>query len=126
MESEQKLPTLEHLRAATVYEDESGYEVVNLPDGWALGCSDLLPLLIETVDRYEARAEALSEEIIKYEALNAEHVKRIAELEAALRGFCDSLRRREESKLITVNHDELMELIPTARALLAAGTKETH
>ena len=120
MESEQKLPTLEHLRAATVYEDESGYEVVNLPDGWALGCSDLLPLLIETVDRYEARAEALSEEIIKYEALNAEHVKRIGELSEALRealaifnGELGSSWGESFQPFYQQAHD----------ALLAAGTK---
>jgi hypothetical protein len=62
-------------------------------------------------------------------------IERIAALEArtdpareglviALQELCDSLRRREGSKLIHVNHDELMELIPKARAALRAAGAE--
>lgn len=40
------------------------------------------------------------------------------DLYEALDGLANSLRVREGSKLITVNHDELMVLIPAARAAL--------
>lgn len=43
-----------------------------------------------------------------------------ATLAKALRNLADSIRRRKGSKLIHINHDELRELIPKARAALAA------
>jgi len=121
MESEQKLPLLEQLRAATVYEDESGYEVVNLPDGWALGCSDLLPLLIETLERAE-----------KAEALNAEHVKRIEALTACVQAYRGNPDKRHDYCKTNVPYpgmapqDDRCFSCESADALLAAGTKETH
>jgi hypothetical protein len=36
----------------------------------------------------------------------------------ALKALCDSLRLREGSQLISINHDQLMELIPKGRAAL--------
>jgi hypothetical protein len=41
------------------------------------------------------------------------------EMYAALTELLDSLRLRQGSQLITVNHDELMDLIPKGRLALA-------
>lgn len=49
---------------------------------------------------------------------NARLIAAAPDLYEALDGLANSLRVREGSKLITVNHDELMVLIPAARAAL--------
>lgn len=41
----------------------------------------------------------------------------------ALKALCDSLRLREGSQLISINHDQLMELIPKGRAALELASK---
>lgn len=49
---------------------------------------------------------------------NAHLIAAAPELYEALTSICDSLRARQGSKLIHIDHDELMKLIPQARAAL--------
>lgn len=71
--------------------------------------ADVYSIAFRDVAEQEANARLFAAAPALYEALEA---------------LCDSLRRREGSKLINVNHDELMDMIPKARAALSAALPE--